>query len=138
MFGKTSQILYRLMRLIYKKKKVDDAINLRKVMNKEFLNNQSHQLEEYLIDLGTATNDAVKKLNIAPKKKRRFREGYKQIVVEILLKFLEHLPTNPMVVANASSLSPVDVARITSKAQKRFQKMAHNLFFLKIYDFICG
>ena len=75
MFGKTSQILYRLMRLIYKKKKVDDAINLRKVMNKEFLNNQSHQLEEYLIDLGTATNDAVKKLNIAPKKKEDFAKA---------------------------------------------------------------
>ena len=36
-----------------------------------------------------------------------------------------------MVVVNASSLSPVDVARTTSKAQKRFQKMAHNLFSLK-------
>ena len=45
------------------------------MMNKEFLTNQSNQLEEYLIDLGAATNDFVKKLNIAPKKKRRFREG---------------------------------------------------------------
>ena len=75
MFGKISLILYRLMRLIYKKKKVDDAINLRKVMNKEFLTNQSHQLEEYLIDLGTATNDAVKKLNIAPPKKEDFAKA---------------------------------------------------------------
>ena len=73
MFDEISLILYHLLRLGYKKKKV--AINLRKVMNKEFLTNQSNQLEEYLIDLGAATNDFVKKLNIAPKKKRRFREG---------------------------------------------------------------
>lgn len=37
MFDKISLILYYLMRLVYKKKKVDNAINLKKVMNKEFL-----------------------------------------------------------------------------------------------------
>ena len=37
MFHKISLILYYLMRLVYKKKKVDNAINLKKVMNKEFL-----------------------------------------------------------------------------------------------------
>ena len=36
-----------------------------------------------------------------------------------------------MAVVNASSLSPVNMARIPSKAQKRFQKMADNLFSLK-------
>ena len=86
MFDKISLILYRLVRLVYKKKKVDEATNLRKVMNKEFLTNQRNQLEEYLIDLGAAPSDAVKKLNIAPVKKKRFCEGCKQIVVEILLK----------------------------------------------------
>ena len=43
-------------------------------MNKEFLTNQSNQLEEYLIvyliDLVADVNDAVKKLSIAPEKKR--------------------------------------------------------------------
>ena len=58
------------MRLVYKKKKVDDAISLRKVMNKEFITNQSNQLEEYLIDLGAVMNDAIKKLNIALKKEK--------------------------------------------------------------------
>ena len=37
MFDEISIILYRLVRLVYKKKDVDDAISLRKVMNKEFL-----------------------------------------------------------------------------------------------------
>ena len=70
MFDEINLILYRLMRLVYKKKKVDDAVSLRKVMNKEFITNQSNQLEEYLIDLGAAMNDAIKKLNIALKKEK--------------------------------------------------------------------
>ena len=42
MFDEISLILYRLVRLVYKKKKVDDTINLRKVMNEEFLTDQSN------------------------------------------------------------------------------------------------
>ena len=59
MFDEISLIIYCLVRLVYKKKKVADAINLRKVINKDFLTNQCNQLEECLIDL----EDAV-----APKK----------------------------------------------------------------------
>ena len=93
-FDETSLILYRLVTLVYKKKKVHDTINLRKVMNKKFLTNQSNQLEEHLTDLWAATSNAVKNLKIAPTKKRRFRKGNKQIAVEILFKLLQHLPTN--------------------------------------------
>ena len=49
----------------------------------------------------------------------------------MLLKLLERLPTNRILVVTASSLSPVNMARIASKAQKKFQKMADNLFSLK-------
>ena len=49
----------------------------------------------------------------------------------MLLKLLERLPTNRILVVIASSLSPVNMARIASKAQKKFQKMADNLFSLK-------
>ena len=92
---------------------------------------KNNQLEEYLTDLGAATSDAVQKLNIAPEKKRRFCEGCEQIIVEILQKLLECLPTNGIVIVNASSLSPVNMAQIPSKVQERFQKMADNLFSLK-------
>ena len=104
MFNEISIILYCLVRLVYRKKDVDDTINLSKVMIKEFLLNPSNQLEEYLIDLGTATNDVVKNVKVAPEKKRRFRKGCKQVIIEILLKLLEHLPTNQMVVVNVSLL----------------------------------
>ena len=68
MFDEINLIFYRLVMLVYKKKKVDDAINLRKVTNKKFPTNQINQLEEYLIDLGSTTNHAVKMLYIAPEK----------------------------------------------------------------------
>ena len=58
---------------------------------------------------------------------RRFFEGCKKIVVETLLKLLEHLPINGMVMVNASSLRPDNMAQIPSKSQKRFQKMADDL-----------
>ena len=103
----------------------------KRLMNEEFLLNPSNQPEEYLIDLGAATNDAVKNLKAAPEKKRRFRERCKQVIIEILLKLLECLPTNQMVVVSASSLSPVNMAQFPSKAQKRFKKFADNLYSLK-------
>ena len=78
----------RLVRLVYKKKNVDDAISLRKVMNEEFLTHQSNQLEEYRIDLGDAMNDANKKLNIKKEKKDFAKAVSRFLVVEILLKLL--------------------------------------------------
>ena len=86
MFDELSQALYRLVRLIYKKKKINETINLRNVMKKEFLTNPNNQLEEYLIDLGAATKEALGKLQIASERKRKFREDCKKAVVEILLK----------------------------------------------------
>ena len=131
MFDEISMILYCLMRFVYKEKDADHAINLRKVINKEFLLNPSKQLEEYLIDLGVTTNDTVKNLKVTPEKKRRFREGCKKVIVEILLKIPERLPTNQMVVINVSSLSPVNMAQFPSKAQKKFKKLADNFYSLK-------
>ena len=57
-------------------------------MNEEFLTHQSNQFEEYRIDLGAAMNDAVKKLNIAPKKKDFAKAVSSSLVVEIFLKLL--------------------------------------------------
>ena len=74
-------------------------------------------------------NNAIKKVNIPTptppphpwkKTKKRFHKGYKQIIMEILLNPVECFPTNWMVVGNLTSLSPVNMAQIPSKAHKRF------------------
>ena len=54
------------------------------------------------------------------KTKKRFHKGYKQVIMEILLNPVECFPTNSMVVGNLTSLSPVNMAQIPSKAHKRF------------------
>ena len=128
MFDEISLILYPLVRLVYKKKTVDNAINLRKVMNKEFLTNQSNQLKNTLLTLGLPRVMPFKSSTLLPKKKI-FRKGCKQFVVEILLKLLGHLPTNQMVFVNAPSLNPVNMARIPSNAQKNSRKWVITSFF---------
>ena len=69
MFDEISLILYPLVRLVYKKKTVDNAINLRKVMNKEFLTNQSNQLKNTLLTLGLPRVMPLKSSTLLPKKK---------------------------------------------------------------------
>ena len=129
LFDELSKILNRLVGLVYKKE-VAEVVNLRSVMNKEFLLNTNNQLEEFLVDLGSATTDSVKKLNVASEKKRKFRCECKEIVIGVLLKLLERLPTNKMLIVNASALSPVNMARYPTKSQKRFKRLADNLFSL--------
>ena len=131
MYDELSKILYRLLRLVFKKKKLDEAANLRQLMNNEFLTDKSNHLEEFLIDLGAATKDALQKVNVAPEKVRTFLEECKDVVISILLKLLECLPSNQMVVVNASSLSPVNMASIPAKAHRRFTRLADGLFSLK-------
>ena len=41
-------------------------------MNKEFFTNQINELEEYLVDLGVATSDVTKYLDISPEKREDF------------------------------------------------------------------
>lgn len=72
MFDELSQILYRLLGLVFKKSKIDRTIKLRRLMKEEFLTNPSNQLEEYLIDIGAAAKDVIGKLNIATEKSEGF------------------------------------------------------------------
>ena len=44
----------------------------KRLMNEEFLLNPSNQPEEYLIDLGAATNDAVKTSRLLLKRREDF------------------------------------------------------------------
>ena len=129
-FDELSLILYRLLRLVYKKKKLDSE-SLNKLMTESFLQQKENQLEEYLIDIGAATNDTLKNLTIGPEHKRKFRDDCKLIVVEILVKLSERLPTNKSVVVAASSISPINIAKVPLKAEKRFKVLTDNLYSSK-------
>ena len=131
MFDELSLILYRLVRLIFKKKEVDQCKKLRQVMNTKFLSDLNNQLEEYLIDIGAAAKDILQKVDVANEKKRKFRQSCKDVILAILLKLLERLPTNQTIVVAASSISPANMARIPSKAHQRFNILADNLYSLK-------
>lgn len=102
-------------------------------MNKEFLTNTINHLEEHLIELGTAANGVLRKANVAPKKKRKFCECFKEIDATILLRLFERLPTNQMLFVMASSLSPGNMTRMPKKGQRRVKKLADNPHSLKLY-----
>ena len=130
MFDELTLILYRLVSLIFKKEKVDACNKLAKVMNNFFLSDPKNHLKEYLIDIGAAAKNTLQNLDVANEKKRTFRTACKDAVLSLLLKLLERLPTNKLVVVGASSLNPVNMARIPSKSQTRFIKLADTLFSL--------
>lgn len=131
LYDELSQIVYRLVRLVYKQSKLEDTAQLSEIMNKEFLMNPENQLEEYLVDIGSATKDLLASINTANEKKRRFRGDCKNVVINILLKLTERLPTNKLLVVTAASLSPNNMAKSPDQSQKRFKSMADNLFSLK-------
>ena len=77
-------------------------------MKNAWLNNNENQLEEFRIDLGSATKGILQKANVSMEKTRKFCKECKTFILEVLLKLGERLPTN-----------------------KRFIKLADSLYFLK-------
>ena len=131
MFDELANILYRLLRLVYRKKKLDEKSKLRDVMNEKFLKDEKNLIDVLQIDIGAAARDALNKVDVAAEKKRQFRKECRGAVVCVLLKLMERLPTNKMVVIQASALSPHNMIKIPDKAAKRFKGLADSLYSLK-------
>ena len=74
MFDELANILYRLLRLVYRKKKLDEKSKLRDVMNEKFLKDEKNLIDVLQIDIGAAARDALNKVDVAAEKKRQFRK----------------------------------------------------------------
>ena len=131
MFDELSSIIYRLLRLVYRKKKLDEKKNLRELMNEEFLNNDNNKMDEMQVDIGAAAKSSLDKVSLSSETKRQFRKECKGAIVCILLKLLERLPTNKMIIVQAAALSPQNMHTNPAKASRRFKSLADNLFALK-------
>ena len=121
LFKEISVTFYQLARLFLQEKEIWQSEKWRA---KNFSKIQSNQLEECLVDIRAATNDVVKISTLPPPtpNQRRFFEGCKKIVVETLLKLLEHLPINGMVMVNASSLRPDNMTKFLQNHRKDSRK----------------
>ena len=93
-------MLNRLLGLIFKKDKIDGAKTIIKKMKVNWFNDEENQLEDDLVDLGAATNDVLKKTQVAVEKKRKFRNQCKKMVLNILLNLQERLPSRYGIVIN--------------------------------------
>ena len=89
MFDELSSIIYRLLHLVYRKKKLDEKKNLRELMNEEFLNNDNNKMDEMQVDIGAVAKNSLDKVSLSSEKKRQFRKECKGAIVCILLKLLE-------------------------------------------------
>ena len=131
MFDELSSILYRLLRAVYRKSKLDQHNKLRDVMNEDFLKLEENQMDEMQVDVGAAARDCILSVTVSAEKKRQFRKECKSAIITILLKLLERLPTNKNVVINSSSLSPNNLLTMPAKASLRFRRLADSLYSLK-------
>ena len=85
MYDKLSEVLKRLIVLMYKKEKINEA----KAMKEDWLNNKNSQMDEFLIDIRAATKDVLSNAKVATEKKRKFHGECKLFVVNLPLKLQE-------------------------------------------------
>ena len=131
MFDELAKILYQLLALIYRKKKLDEMKNLKDVMKESFLKNEVNFIDEMQVDIGAAAKDSLAKVSVATEKKRAFRKECRTAIQWVLLKLLERLPTNKAIVVAASCLSPKNMANIPDKSEKRCKVLVDTLYSLK-------
>ena len=57
LFDKLSETSKRLLTLVYKKDKIDEAKTISKVLTEDWLENKDNQKGKFLIDIGAAAKD---------------------------------------------------------------------------------
>ena len=125
------KILDLLLHLIFRKKALEEADAALKKLKKKWLTDESHHLEDGLVDLGAATKNLLEKTQVSFERKRKFKGECKKIVLNLLLLIREKSPLNYCLVRNASSLSPINMVRDPEKSSSRFRGLADKLYALK-------
>ena len=134
-----SNVSKRLIALMYKKEKIDEAKAVSKAMKEDWLKNKNNQMEEFLIDIRAAAKDDLSKAKVATEKKRKFRGECKLFVVNLLLKLQERVPIQYALVRSSSSINHNNVAIQAAPMSKRFVRLADLLYSLKfISSFIAN
>ena len=131
MYDELSEILKRLILLIYKKEKIVEAKTVAKTVEEDWLNNKNNQKEEFLIDVGATTKDILSHAKVAAETIRKFRSECKLFVAHLLLKLHERVPIQYALVRNSSSLNPNKMALQGALMSKRFVRLADQLYSLK-------
>ena len=111
------KILDQLSRLIFCRNALEEADTALKKLKKKWLTDESHHLEDGLVDLGAATKNLLEKTQVSFERKRKFKGECKKIVLNLLL-FCENLPLNYCLLRNASSLSLINMVREQKKKKQ--------------------
>ena len=79
MFDELLKIFNRLLGLIFRNDKLNEAGAIIKKMKIEWLNNKENHLKDGLVDLDAATTDESRKVQVSTEKKRKVRKDCKTI-----------------------------------------------------------
>ena len=71
MYDELSNVSKRLIALMYKKEKTDEAKAVSKAMKEDWLKNKNKQMEEFLIDIGAVAKDDLSKAKVPTEKKQK-------------------------------------------------------------------
>ena len=121
------KMLDQRLGLIFCGNALEEADTALKKLKKKWLTDESHHLEDGLVDLGAATKNLLEKTQVSFERKRKFKGECKKIVLNLLLLICEELPLNYCLVRNTSSLSPVNMVRDPEKSSIRFRGLADKL-----------
>ena len=126
------KILDLLLRLIFRRKALEEADAALKKLKKKWLTDESHHLEDGLVDLGAATKNLLEKTQVSFERKRKFKGECKKIVLNLLLLICEKSSLNYCLVRNASSLSPINMVRDPEKSSICFRGLTVKLYAIKV------
>ena len=71
MYNELYNVSKRLIALMYKKEKIDEAKAVSKAMKEDWLKNKNKQMEEFLIDIGAVAKDDLSKAKVPTEKKQK-------------------------------------------------------------------
>ena len=123
------KILDQLLHLIFCRNALEEADTALKKFKRKWLTDESHHLEDGLVDLGAATKNLLEK-TLSFERKRKFKGEWKMIVLNLLFVFFRVKSPLNFLVRNASSLSPVNMVRESEKSNTHFRDLADKLYAL--------
>ena len=88
---------------------MDEAGTLVNIIQKSFINDKENLCEK--IDVGSATKACLDNTHVSSKRKRKFKEDCRAIVLMRLTKLAERSPIKYNHVRNAASLSPNNIVK---------------------------
>ena len=90
----------------------------------------SNHLENDLVDVGAATKDLLRKVEVTAERKRKFKGECKKVILDVLTKLSERTPLRFSIIRHASAIVPGNMVHVSEICSKRFSNLTDRLYSL--------